>query len=105
MAAEVACTVALLIVTGLLVRSFSRLLNQNRDFDASHVTLAAVYLYAPQYGDSLKTSEAARAAFMDRALAALATIPGVQSVATTSERPMAGDTWVDDVTRPDRPVP
>jgi predicted permease len=104
-AAEVACTVALLIVTGLLVRSFSTLLGQNRDFDSSHVTLTSVYLYAPQYGDEKKDSMALRASFSDRALADLARIPGVQSVATTSERPMAGATWIDNIDRPDHPLP
>jgi predicted permease len=103
---EVACTLALLVVTGLLVRSFSHLLNQNRDFDASNVTLAQVYLYAPQYGDDQGArSQAARAAFDDHALADLAKIPGVRSVALTSETPMAGDTWVDGVQRPDHPLP
>lgn len=104
-AAEVACTVALLIVTGLLVHSFSTLLNQNRDFDASHVTIARAFLYAPQYGDSVDKNGTARGAFLERSLAALAQIPGVQSVATTSELPLAGDIWIDDVTRPDHPVP
>jgi predicted permease len=104
-AAEVACTVALLIVTGLLVRSFSTLLTQNRDFDSSHLTLASVYLYAPQYGDLDPKSKAVRAAFMDRALADLGHIPGVQSVALTSEQPMAGATWIDEVLRPDHPLP
>ena len=104
-AAEVACTMALLIVTGLLVRSFSQILNQNRQFDSSRVTMARVFLYAPQYGDSLPHSDQARAAFYDRALAALKQIPGVQAVACTSEVPMAGDTWIDDVVRPDHPVP
>ncbi len=104
-AAEVACTVALLIVTGLLVRSFSTLLNQGRDFDASRVTIARAFLYAPQYGDSVDKNGAAKASFIERSLAALAQIPGVQSVASTSELPLAGDTWIDDVTRPDHPVP
>ncbi|HEX4039712.1 MAG TPA: ABC transporter permease [Acidobacteriaceae bacterium] len=104
-AAEVACTVALLIVTGLLVRSFSTLLHQNRDFDASHVTIARAFLYAPQYGDTVDKDGTARAAFMERSLAAMAQIPGVQSVATTSELPLGGDVWIDDVTRPDHPVP
>ncbi len=104
-AAEVACTVALLIVTGLLVRSFSTLLNQGRDFDASRVTIARAFLYAPQYGDSADKNGAAKASFIERSLAALAQIPGVQSVASTSELPLAGDTWIDDVTRPDHPVP
>lgn len=104
-AAEVACTVVLLIVTGLLVRSLSHLINQNRDFDSSHITLMGVYLYAPQYGTDFKASQAARVAFVDRALADLAQIPGVQNVAITSERPMAGPTWIDDVERPDHPLP
>jgi predicted permease len=104
-AAEVACTVALLIVTGLLVRSFSTLLHQNRDFDTRHMTLARVFLYAPQYGDETPKSAAVRAAFVDRALADLAGIPGVQSVASTSEEPMAGATWIDDIKRPDHPLP
>ncbi|MGA7522874.1 MAG: ABC transporter permease [Acidobacteriaceae bacterium] len=104
-AAEVACTVALLIVTGLLVRSFAALLDQNRDFDASHVTYAQVFLYAPQYGDSAKNSQQVRAAFDDRALAALARIPGVQSVASTSETPMGGETWINLIKRPDHPLP
>jgi predicted permease len=104
-AAEVACTVALLIVTGLLVRSFSTLLGQNRDFDSSRVTLARAFLYAPQYGDRVDKTGAARGAFIERALAALSQIPGVQSVASTSELPLAGDVWIDSVTRPDHPVP
>lgn len=104
-AAEVACTVTLLIVTGLLVRSFSQIVNQSRDFDASRVTMARVYLYAPRYGDSVPHSDAVRAAFVDRALATLEQIPGVQSVAITSELLMAGDTWINAITRPDHPVP
>lgn len=104
-AAEVACTVALLIVTGLLVRSLTTLLDQNRDFDSSHVTYAQVFLYAPQYGDSVKNSQQLRASLDDRALADLARIPGVQSVASTSETPMGGETWINLIKRPDHPLP
>jgi predicted permease len=104
-AGEVASTVVLLIVTGLLMRSFSRLLMQQREFDSSHVTLAQVDLYAPQYGDTADHSEKVRAAFMDRALESLGRIPGVQSVAMTSEMPLAGETWIDGIYRPDHPMP
>ncbi len=104
-AAEVAGTVVLLIVAGLLLRSFSRLLDQPRDFDSSHVTLAEVYLYSQQYGETNPKSEQLRAAFIDRALADLQALPGVRSVAVTSERPLAGDTWIDTVLRPDHPLP
>jgi predicted permease len=104
-AAEVACTVTLLIVTGLLVRSFSTLLSQNRNFDSSRVTIASAFLYAPRYGNDSDKNQAVRSGFVDRALAALAQIPGDQSVASTSELPLAGDTWIDYVTRPDHPLP
>jgi predicted permease len=104
-AGEVACTLALLIVTGLLVRSFSNVLHQERDFDASHITLASAYLYAPQYADALPHSDTARAAFTERALADLSAIPGVQAVASTSAKPLTGDNWIDEIRRPDHPLP
>jgi predicted permease len=104
-AGEVACTVVLLIVTGLLMRSFSHLLTQQRAFDSRHTTLAQVDLYAPQYGDKLPHSDTVRAAFIDRALASLGQLPGVTSVAMTSEMPLAGETWIDGILRPDHPLP
>jgi predicted permease len=102
---EVACTVVLLIVTGLLVRSFSQLLMQQRDFDAGHITLAAVSLGTPQYGNSPEEAGAVRASFIDRAMTDLGRLPGVQSVAMTSEMPIAGETWVGNIVRSDHPVP
>ncbi len=102
---EVACTVVLLIVTGLLVRSFSQLLTQQRDFDARHITLTGVNLFTPHYGNSPEEAGAVRANFIDRALADLARLPGVESVAMTSEMPIAGETWVSGIVRSDHPVP
>ena len=104
-AAQVACTVVLLIVTSLVLRSLSRLLRQDRGFDSSHVTLAQVDLFAPQYDDPMAQGNAAKLAFADRALAALRQLPGVQSVALTSVAPLTGETWVDNLSRPDHPVP
>jgi hypothetical protein len=104
-ATEVACTVVLLIITSLVLRSFSHLLRQNRGFDSSHVTLAQVDLFAAQYDDALPDVKAAKLAFADRAQAALAQLPGVQSVAITSAAPLTGETWVDNLGRPDHPVP
>jgi predicted permease len=104
-AVEVACTVVLLIVTSLVLRSFSQLLRQDRGFDSSHVTAAQVDLFAPQYGDSVPNVKALKLAFADRALAALERLPGVQSVAVTSAMPLTGETWVDELVRPDHPVP
>jgi len=104
-AAQVACTVVLLIVTSLALRSFSRLLRQDRGFDASHLTLAEADLFAPAYQSDGPKGDAARLAFADRALTALTQLPGVQSAALTSVVPLTGETWVDNLIRPDHPVP
>ena len=104
-AAQLACTVVLLIVTSLALRSFSRLLRQDRGFNASHVTLAQVDLFAAQYDVGGGKGNLVRLAFADRALLALGQLPGVQSVAVTSVAPLTGETWVDNLTRPDHPVP
>jgi predicted permease len=104
-AAQLACTVVLLIVTSLALRSFSHLLRQNRGFDSSHVTLAQTDLFAPPYDNIAPKENTARLAFADRALTALCQLPGVQSVALTSVAPLTGETWVDNLTRPDHPVP
>jgi predicted permease len=103
-AAEVACTVVLLIVTSLVLRSFSRLLRQDRGFDSSHVTAAQVDLFTAPYSDALPNVKAVKLAFADRALAALERLPGVQSVALTSVMPLTGETWVDNLARPDHPM-
>jgi len=104
-AVQVACTVVLLIVTSLVLRSLSHLLRQDRGFDSSHVTLALADLYAPQYDNPGPKGNAARLAFADRALTALGQLPGVQSIALTSVTPLTGETWVDNLFRPDHPVP
>jgi predicted permease len=104
-AAQVACTLVLLIITSLALRSFSRLLHQDRGFESGHITLAEVDLFAPQYGDFSGTFKAAKLKFADRTLAALNQLPGVQSVAITSAVPLTGETWVDNLGRPDHPVP
>jgi predicted permease len=104
-AGQVACTVVLLIITSLVLRSFSRLLRQDRGFDSSHVTLAQVDLFAPEFGDKLPNSKAVKLAFADRTLTALQQLPGVQSVTITSAVPLTGETWVDELKRPDHPLP
>ena len=104
-AAQVACTVVLLIVTSLVLRSLSHLLRQDRGFDTSHVTLAQADLYASQYDNAGPKGNAARLAFADSTLTALGRLPGVQSVALTSVMPLTGENWVDTLSRPDHPVP
>ncbi|HUB51434.1 MAG TPA: ABC transporter permease [Terracidiphilus sp.] len=106
-AGQVACTLVLLVVTGLVLRSFSRLLGQDLGFDSSHVTVAQVDLFSPQYGDfsATRNVQAVKVAFADRALTALRQLPGVQSATITSAAPLTGETWVDTLQRPDHPVP
>lgn len=104
-AAEIACTVVLLIVTALVLRSFGRLLNTHRGFDASHVTVAQVDLLTPRYADYQPNATETKVAFIDRSLAALRALPGVQSAAITSTMPLTGERWIDPITRPDHPVP
>lgn len=103
-AGQVACTVVLLIVTSLVLRSFSRLLHQDRGFDSSHVTLADVDLFSPEFGDKMPNVSAVKLAFVDRSLTALQRLPGVQSATVTSVAPLTGETWVDELKRPDHPL-
>jgi predicted permease len=100
---EIACTVVLLIVTGLVVRSFSRVLNQQHDFDAKHVVLAEVDLLSPRYEGA--SGDSARSAFIDRVLDKIRSAPGVEFAAITSTMPLSGDAAVHSIYRPDHPLP
>ena len=104
-ASQVACTIVLLIVTSLVLRSFSHLLRQDRGFDTSHVALAEVDLFSPQYGDSQPNVKTVKLEFADRVLTQLEQLPGVEFATVTSAAPLTGETWVDDLTRPDHPFP
>jgi len=102
---EIACTVVLLIVTGLVVRSFSRILNQPRDFDASHIVLAEADLLSPTYEQPNGSGDLARSKFIDRVLDELRSTPGVEFAAITSAMPLSGDAAVHSMYRPDHPLP
>jgi len=102
---EVACTVVLLVVTALMVRSFARLITQQRSFDTEHVTVAEVDLFNPHYGESVPNVDTIKSTFISGVLDGLNQIPGVKSAAVTSEMPMTGEVWVDWIDRPDHPLP
>ena len=116
-AAEVACSVALLIVTALITRSFSHVLSQDRNFNAQQMTMARTDLSNPRYssGDTMpddpKTGPGAdpgslaRDAMIDRTLDRLRALPGVEAAAVTSVLPLSGSSSVDGLDRPDHPVP
>src|SRR6185437_16009053 len=89
-AGQVACTIVLLILTSLALRSFVRLMDQERGFDASHVTVAEGDLFTPVYDQDGAKGNAIRLALADRITGALGQLPGVQSVAITSVAPLTG---------------
>ena len=102
---EIACTVILLLVTGLMLRSFSRVLYENHAFNASRVAIAEVDLLNPRYQDSSSSGTWARSSFVDRTLERLRANPGVEIAAITSNMPLTGDTNIYSMYRPDRPLP
>ncbi len=112
-AVEVACSVTLLIVTGLITRSFSHLLTQDRRFTSQQVAMAKADLSTPKYSSGAEMpgnpgadpGSLARDAMIDRALDKLRALPGSQSAAVTSVIPLTGDMNLDGLVRPDHPVP
>ncbi len=100
---EVASTVVLLIFTGLVARSFSRILNQDRDFDSNQVIVAQADLLSPRYGGDSGAS--VRSAFVDRALDRLRANANVQFAAVTSAMPLTGESNVYGIHREDHPLP
>ena len=85
LALQVALSVTLLVVTGLLSLSFVRLVNVDRGFAADRVLAVGVSLPATRYAD-----ERVRLAVYDRLLAVVQSVPAVESVTTSSMLPLAG---------------
>jgi predicted permease len=112
-AVEVACSLTLLIVTGLITRSFSHVLTEGRLFSSRHIVTAKADLSNAKYqsGEAMskdpgaEAGSLARDAMIDRTLDKLRALPGVESVALTSAMPLTGDVSVDSLERPDHPIP
>jgi putative ABC transport system permease protein len=84
--AEVAFSLVLLVAAGLMMRSFSRLLQVNPGFRAEHVlTFQVSPFHAGQYADNIPYY----AAFHRRLLNALARTPGLLSVAGGNNFPFS----------------
>lgn len=81
--AEVGLSLVLLVGAGLLVKSFSRLMNVNPGFDPDH--LLTFNLGLPPSSDA-----AHQAAFYRQVAQGLEALPGVQSVGAVSRLPLAG---------------
>jgi predicted permease len=82
---QTAMTLVLLVGSGLLVRSFSRLLNADLGFDPHHVLTFRVALPRSSYADRPRVLD-----FERRLLERLAAMPGVESAGAASAVPMAG---------------
>jgi putative ABC transport system permease protein len=82
---QVALSVMLLVVTGLLSASFVRLINVDRGFNSDHLLAIDVAFPASRYGE-----EAPRQVAYRRLIEAIGALPAVEHVTTTSMLPMAG---------------
>jgi predicted permease len=100
-AVEVAVSVALVLMTGLLTTSLLRLLQVDRGFEAARIVTALVDLPKKSYAEL-----EARTAFYKQVLDRLSQLPGVEHAAAVSKLPLSGDSWVDMIRVPGdaRPV-
>ena len=87
-AAQSALGVALLVVTGLLLASFVRLMRVDKGFDTSSVLTLDVALPPLEYPSDAIDKQAA---FFDEAVARLRALPGVQAAGVTSRLPLTGE--------------
>jgi putative ABC transport system permease protein len=85
---EVATTLVLLIGAGLMVRSFYLLQKVNPGFSHEHLTSFSVSLPQKKYA-----TEDARAAFYNRLLENIRSLPGVESAAAASGLPLGNNGW------------
>ncbi|MEE8584055.1 MAG: ABC transporter permease [Acidobacteriota bacterium] len=84
-ACEIALALMLLIGAGLMVKSFSRLLNVDLGFDPSRVLTMTLSLHSPNYPDDVQ-----RRAFFDRLQQRVESLPGVLSAGWTTFLPLSG---------------
>jgi len=86
--AEISLALVLLAGAGLMIRSFVRLAEQRTAVRAEGVLTAAFTMPVAVYPDN-----AAKLAFMDRVMPALAALPGVRSLSTVQVLPLARNAW------------
>lgn len=90
------CT-ALLLITGLFVKSLATLLVTDRGFQTGNVVTAEVSLRAHAY-----EKDQQRITFDEGVLDKLHKLPGVTSAALVSSMPLEGESWIEGIFRPDR---
>jgi putative ABC transport system permease protein len=98
-AGEVALCLILLAGAGLLLRSLARLARVNPGFDAANVVALNLNLPTSQYPEP-----ASWARFFDEARRRVAALPGVESAAFISHRPVTPDSFGNGFTVEGRPL-
>jgi predicted permease len=96
LAAQVALSVGLLVVTGLFVASFVQLIRVDPGFSTDRVVALEIAPVTTRYPDVPE-----RAALYDRILAGTRDLAGITSASWTSALPLTGETWVDLISRLD----
>ena len=92
---EVAVSVALVLMTGLLVTSLVRLMHTERGFTADRVMTAEIDLPGKTYSSTKVNADLYQAA-----LARVSALPGVESAGVVSKMPLGGDRWLDAIRVP-----
>jgi predicted permease len=92
---EVALSAMLLIVGGLLMSSFMRLMNVDKGFPVDRLLVLDLNVAGARY-----QRDASRAEFYRRVMAGVQALPGVRSAGVTNGLPLRGETWVDVVWLP-----
>ncbi len=89
-AGEVAVSVALVLMTGLLTLSLMRMMRLDRGFDSTRTMTAKLALPRGSYG---KTEQ--RQSLYERVTASLRQLPGVEQAGFINLLPLEGDKWMD----------
>jgi putative ABC transport system permease protein len=96
---QIAAAMVLLVAAGLLMRSFAQLMQEDLGFRPDELLTVRLELPRAKYGDAGRRGQFA-AALLEK----LAAVPGVTSVAVTSQLPLQG--WPQLITRVEgRPTP
>ena len=83
--AEFALALVLLVASGLLIRSFAKLLATNPGFRPDHVLTVNVPLPSPVYSHAAQVEN-----FYQQVLAKVSALPGVQSTGISNDLPLRG---------------
>jgi putative ABC transport system permease protein len=91
---EVGLSTVLLIVGGLLLASFVRLMNTNPGFEIANHVSAQLNLPGANYSNPENVTR-----FYDQLLGQLSIEPGIRQAAVISQLPLNGQTWIDAMSR------